>query len=114
MNIITDSRKEKQFQNAQDRAKLQEEHRERLKEVGIDKMVGLKNQDFQREYNDVKDNIHAIEDKMGVKQEYDNKVNKAIRLQKQAEKAKTACDSYMKYKEEMERRAYEARKITLR
>ena len=94
MNIITDSRKEKQFQNAQDRAKLQEEHRERLKEVGIDKMVGLKNQDFQKEYNDVKDNIHAIEDKMGVKQEYDNKVNKAIRLQKQAEKAMVAKNAH--------------------
>ena len=114
MNIITDSRKEKQFQNAQDRAKLQEEHNERLKEVGVDKMVGLKNQNFQREYYDVKDNIHAIEDKMGVKQEYDNKVNKEIRLQKQAEKARNAGDAYMKYKEEMERRAYEARKITLR
>jgi hypothetical protein len=114
MNIMTDSRKEKQFNNPEDRAKLQEEHRERLKEAGIDKLVGFKGQNFQKQFNDVKDNFHEFEDKMGVKQEYDNKVNKQKRLEKQAEKARHASDAYMKYKEEQERRAYEARKITLR
>lgn len=114
MNIVTDSRKEKQFNNLQDRAKLQEEHRERLKEVGIDRLIGFKGQDFKKEFNDVKDNIHEFEDKMGAKQEYDDKVNKKKRLERLAEKSKHASDAYMKYKEEMERRAYEARKITLR
>lgn len=114
MNIVTDSRKEKQFRNAEDRAKLQEEHRERLKEAGIDRLVGLKRQNFQQEFNDVKNNFHEFEDKMGVKQEADNKVNAAVRKQRTQEKMKNASDSYMKYQEEMERRAYEARKITLR
>lgn len=114
MNIITDSTKEKKFNNPHDRAKLQEEHRERLKEAGIDNLVGFKGQDFKKQFNDVKDNFHEFEDKMGAKQEYDNKINKQKRLEKLAEKSRHASDAYMKYKEEQERRAYEARKITLR
>lgn len=114
MNIVTDSTKEKKFHNPQDRAKLQEEHNQRLKEAGIDKLVRLKNQDFQKEFNDVKDNLHEFEEKMQARQEHDNKVNKTKRLEKLAEKSRNASDAYMKYKEEEERRAYEARKITLR
>ena len=114
MNIITDSTREKKFHNPQDAAKLREEHQERLKEIGIDRLAKLKNQSFQKEFNDVKDNIHEFEDKMQARQEHDNKINKAKRLEKLAEKSRNASDAYMKYKEEQERRAYEARKITLR
>lgn len=114
MNIITDSRKDKQFNDPRDRAKLQEEHRARLKEIGIEGLSGLKGQDFKKQFKDVKDNLHEFEDKMGAKQEYDNKINKQKRLERLAEKSRHASDAYMKHKEEMERRAYEARKITLR
>jgi hypothetical protein len=63
---MTDSRKDKQFNDPRDRAKLQEEHRERLKEAGIENLVGFKGQDFKKQFNDVKDNFHEFEDKMGV------------------------------------------------
>ena len=111
MNIVTDNTKEKIYKNDAD--KLTQEHQERLKSIGMDKLISIKGHGFEKQYEDLKNNFHAFEDKMGLKKEEDEKENK----RKQAERLKIAREkalkNYSKSVEEQKKREYYNRKINL-
>lgn len=113
MNIITDETKKRMFNNPEERKKIAEEHQNRLKELGIANLIPAKGQNFEKIYEDVKNNSNEIYEKMIAKKENDEKIREKKKREELKIKARKAAEKYSQFLESEKKRKYNERKINL-
>lgn len=111
VGIVTDDTRRKILEN--DREKLQEELREKQKELGLQGMVGLKNQNEMEQIIDLDLNASKIKDTMEERNAQRAIENRKRREAERAKRYKEAPEKYFKMKREKERMEFERRRISI-
>lgn len=111
IGIVTDETKKKILEN--DKNKLQEEIRERQKQLGLQGMVGLKNQDELQQIEDLEKNASKIQESMEQRNEQRALINKRKKEEERMRRHKEAPERYKKMMQERARMEFEKRRISI-
>ena len=111
VGIVTDDTRRKILEN--DREKVQEELREKQKELGLQGMVGLKNQDEMEQIIDLDLNASKIKDTMEERNAQRAIENRKRREVERAKRHKEAPEKYFKMQREKARMEFERRRISI-
>ena len=110
-NIVTDETKQKIFEK--DRMKLREQLSYRQQELGLRGMQPLKHQNELQQLEDIKHNASKIEDTMEEAKQRRQQSQRQKRREQRIARMKAAPQIYFRRKKEMQKKAFEARKIVL-
>lgn len=111
--IVTSEEKARMYNNAHDRVKIAQEHKEKLKELGLDRLVPVKGQSLEKVSSDLKENFNEIKENFSMKKEVNDKEKEQRNKELRAKKLKELVKNFDKNREAREKREYEARRIKL-